>query len=69
MRDATRPTLPDGLTSWQDGILQGVRWMRRTAATGGMPLAGCSASQRGELLRVPFRARYVFYRAASEAFH
>ena len=40
-----------------------------TAATGGMPLAGCSASQRGELLRVPFRARYVFYRAASEAFH
>lgn len=51
------------------GILQGVRWMRRTAATGGMPLAGCSASQRGALLRVPFRARYVFYRAASEAFH
>ena len=44
------------------GMLSGVRFYARRQPEGGMPLAACSAAQRGHLLRVPFRARYVFYR-------
>ncbi len=44
------------------GMLSGIRLVVRRDAVGGMPLASCTASQRGHLLRVPFRARYVFYR-------
>ncbi|WP_295477214.1 DUF3455 domain-containing protein [uncultured Sutterella sp.] len=44
------------------GILSGVRWIARKNPSGGMPLASCTASQRGHYLKVPFRARYVFYR-------
>lgn len=44
------------------GMLEGVRWIARRSAAGGMPLASCTASQRGNYLKVPFRARYVFYR-------
>ena len=46
----------------KSGMLRGVRWYARRQPNGGMPLATCTASQRGHLLRVPFRARYVFYR-------
>lgn len=48
--------------STNHGLLSGVRYYARRQPEGGMPLASCSASQRGHLLRVPFRARYVFYR-------
>lgn len=44
------------------GMLEGVRAYTRRQPEGGMPLAPCAASLRGHLLRVPFRARYVFYR-------
>lgn len=44
------------------GILEGVRYIARRQPSGGMPLVTCTASQRGQYLRVPFRARYVFYR-------
>lgn len=45
--------------STNHGLLSGVRYYARRQPEGGMPLASCSASQRGHLLRVPFRARYV----------
>lgn len=48
--------------STNHGLLSDVRYYARRQPEGGMPLASCSASQRGHLLRVPFRARYVFYR-------
>ena len=44
------------------GILKGIRYVERRSPKGGMPLAGCSASQRGKRLAVAFTARYIFYR-------
>lgn len=44
------------------GMLEGIRFVERRSPEGGMPLAGCSPSQRGKRLTVPFKARYIFYR-------
>ncbi|MDO5530483.1 DUF3455 domain-containing protein [Sutterella sp.] len=44
------------------GKLAGIRFIARRQPSGGMPLASCTASQRGHYLKVPFRARYIFYR-------
>lgn len=49
-------------TSEGKGLLDGVRYVVRQQAVGGMPLVTCSAAQRGHLLKVPFRAQYIFYR-------
>ena len=40
--------------STNHGLLSGVRYYARRQPEGGMPLASCSASQRGHLLRVRF---------------
>lgn len=57
LRDAVFET-----TSSETGVLQGVRWMERRRAEGGMPSTHCSPSQRGTRLRVPFTARWILYR-------
>lgn len=44
------------------GVLTGVHWVKRNQAKGGMPNKTCAAASRGELLQVPFTARYTFYR-------
>ena len=49
-------------TSEGKGLLADVRYVVRQQAVGGMPLVTCSAAQRGHLLKVPFRAQYIFYR-------
>lgn len=49
-------------TSEGKGLLADVRYVVRQQAVGGMPLVTCSAAQRGQLLKVPFRAQYIFYR-------
>lgn len=49
-------------TSEGKGLLDGIRYVVRQQAVGGMPLVTCSAAQRGHLLKVPFRAQYIFYR-------
>lgn len=49
-------------SSGKQGILTGVRWVKRTGAKGGVPLTACSASQIGMVLRRPFVAEYAFYK-------
>ncbi len=44
------------------GALTGVTHVQRIDTVGGMPPAGCDASQLGHLLRVPFTADFIFYR-------
>lgn len=57
LRTAVFSARPEGR-----GMLEGIRYIARRQPSGGMPLVTCTASQRGQYLRVPFRARYVFYR-------
>ncbi len=62
----TRSRAPDTLFEVaappQKGVLAGIRLIERHDTEGGMPLAACSASQRGKILRAPFTATYTFYR-------
>ncbi len=44
------------------GIFKGMHYVERRNALGGQPLSKCSAVQKEQLLRVPFEARYIFWR-------
>lgn len=44
------------------GIFSDVVYVTRREAKGGVPLTGCSPSQLGSTLKVPFTAVYTFYR-------
>lgn len=57
LRTVTFRTIPHGR-----GVFENVHYVVRRQATGGMPLAACSASQLGHRLRVPFQAQYIFYK-------
>lgn len=61
---------PDGLknllykvtSSPNNGLLKNMHYVERRNARGGLPLTQCSAVQKEQLLRVPFEARYIFWR-------
>lgn len=57
-----RSDLPDTLFEVQRLDEASPRFVERISSRGGMPLAKCSPSQRGTLLKVPFTARFVFYK-------
>ena len=44
------------------GPFKNMHWVERRNALGGQPLSKCSAVQKEQLLRVPFEARYIFWR-------
>ncbi len=44
------------------GTFKNVQFVERRNAKGGVPLTRCSAIQKEQLLRVPFEARYIFWR-------
>lgn len=58
----TLPWLLLSTKSYGKGALEGVSYVQRVNTRGGMPPAGCSASQANRLLRVDFTADFVFYR-------
>lgn len=57
-----RSDLPDTLFEVQRLDESAPRFVERTSSKGGMPLAKCSPSQRGTVLKVPFTAKFVFYK-------
>ena len=44
------------------GTFKEMHYVERRNALGGQPLTKCSAVQKEQLLRVPFEARYIFWR-------
>lgn len=45
------------------GVFNGVKYIQRLKPEGGMPnSSGCTASEVGKLLKVPFSAEYVFWK-------
>jgi hypothetical protein len=48
--------------SFGQGELEKVSYVQRIDTVGGMPPAQCSADQVGQILRVPFSAKFIFYR-------
>jgi hypothetical protein len=50
-------------TAYGAGSFAGVRYIQRVNTQGGMPPARCEARERNQLLRVPFTADFVFYKA------
>ncbi|MCE2971721.1 MAG: DUF3455 domain-containing protein [Burkholderiales bacterium] len=53
--------------SYGRGAFEGVAYVQRVNTLGGMPPARCTASDRGQVLRVEFSADFIFYRAAAGA--
>jgi hypothetical protein len=53
--------------SFGKGAFEGVSHVQRINTTGGMPPAGCEASQVGRVLRVAFTSDFVFYRPRAAA--
>lgn len=51
-----------GTRSSGKGVFAGVSHVQRINTQGGQPLAGCTAAQARQTLRVPFEADFVFYR-------
>ena len=58
----TLPWLLLATKSFGKGDFAGISYVQRANTRGGMPPAGCSASQSSQLLRVDFSADFVFYR-------
>jgi len=48
--------------SYGQGELGKVTYVQRVETTGGMPPSQCSADQVNQILRVPFSAKFIFYR-------
>lgn len=48
--------------SFGKGVLDGITHVQRVNTVGGMPPPRCEAPQLGQLLRVDFKADFVFYR-------
>jgi hypothetical protein len=48
--------------SFGQGELEKVSYVQRVDTAGGLPPAQCSAEQANQILRVPFSAKFVFYR-------
>jgi hypothetical protein len=48
--------------SFGQGELEKVSYVQRVDTVGGLPPAQCSAEQANQILRVPFSAKFVFYR-------
>jgi hypothetical protein len=48
--------------SYGQGELEKVTYVQRVDTSGGMPPDQCSADQVNQVLRVPFSARFIFYR-------
>jgi len=48
--------------SFGQGELEKVTYVQRVDTTGGMPPAQCAAEQANQILRVPFSAKFIFYR-------
>jgi hypothetical protein len=44
------------------GEFEKVTYVQRVDTSGGMPPAQCSADQANQILRVPFSAKFIFYR-------
>ena len=45
------------------GVFNGVKYIQRLKPEGGMPnSSGCTPSEAGKLLKVPFSAEYVFWK-------
>jgi len=69
--DASRPTdlrwLLLTTRSFGKGVFEGVTHVQRVNTAGGMPPARCETSQLGQLLRVDFKADFVFYRLRGSA--
>lgn len=53
--------------SFGKGAFEGVTHVQRVNTEGGMPPPRCEASQLGQVLRVDFRADFVFYRLRAGA--
>lgn len=53
--------------SFGKGAFDGVSHVQRVNTAGGMPPARCEAPQLGQLLRVDFKADFVFYRLRGAA--
>ncbi|HWY73327.1 MAG TPA: DUF3455 domain-containing protein [Burkholderiaceae bacterium] len=48
--------------SYGQGEFEKVTYVQRVDTSGGMPPAQCSAEQVNQILRVPFSAKFIFYR-------
>lgn len=53
--------------SFGKGVFEGVTHVQRVNTAGGMPPAKCETAQLGQLLRVDFKADFVFYRLRGSA--
>jgi hypothetical protein len=60
--DRALPWLLMATRDFGTGALSGVRYVERVDTAGGMPPETCDASQRNQVLRVPFAADFVFLR-------
>ena len=59
-----RTTFWDPLVGLRDGKMSRATYVQRVNTTGGLALAsGCDASTVGQISRVPYTAKYFFYRA------
>ncbi len=45
-----------------DGAFNNVTYIQRLNPKGGMPSKGCTESENGKLLEVPFSADYIFWK-------
>jgi uncharacterized protein DUF3455 len=48
--------------SYGQGEFDKMTYVQRVETSGGMPPAQCSAEQANQILRVPFSAKFIFYR-------
>jgi len=48
--------------SYGQGEFEKMTYVQRVDTSGGMPPAQCSAEQANQILRVPFSAKFIFYR-------
>ena len=48
--------------SYGQGEFEKVTYVQRVDTSGGMPPAQCAADQANQILRVPFSAKFIFYR-------
>lgn len=44
------------------GTLNGVKFVQRLKTSGGQPQSSCSPNEVGKLLKVPFKAEFVFWK-------
>lgn len=57
-----KPVLMEAITDPGSGFLNDVRYVQRINTKGGIPQKNCTTEEVGHLLKVPFKAEYIFWK-------